>query len=71
MAVRPKKPILQVQQYVDEKGLSILLDIALPTLRKWRHERKGPPYVKVDRMIRYDVEKALSYMDGCKVEMEG
>lgn len=42
--------------------LSVMLRIAVATLRQWRSEGKGPPWVKVNRAVRYrreDVERWL------------
>ncbi len=36
--------------------------LAVHTLRNWRHQRKGPPYYKISRSVRYkqsDVEEFL------------
>lgn len=69
--VRPKKTRTQTPRYVDEKAVSTLIDTALPTLRKWRSERRGPSYVKIGRMIRYDLDVVQKFMDAHRVELDG
>lgn len=59
------------QRYVDEKAVSTMIDAALPTLRKWRNERRGPSYVKIGRMVRYDIEEVMKFMDAHRVELDG
>jgi len=56
--------------FVDEKVYSKITDIKLPTLRKWRHERKGPSYIKIGRMVRYDLDQGLAFMDRHKIDLE-
>jgi len=71
-----KKPIVrseqtQTQRYADEKAVSTMIGAALPTLRKWRNERRGPSYVKIGRMVRYDLNEVIKFMDAHKVELDG
>ncbi len=32
------------------------------TLRKWRSEKKGPPFLKIGSLIRYDVRRADEWL---------
>lgn len=61
----------KAKRFINEKELSIITGIALPTLRRWRHERKGPSYIKISRMVRYDYEISMKFMDGHKIDLEG
>jgi hypothetical protein len=40
-------------QYLTEKKMSDWIAVSKSALRKWRREGLGPPYVKLNRMIRY------------------
>ena len=42
---------------------------ALATLRKWRHERRGPSYLKIGRMVRYDLNDVSKFMDLHRIEL--
>lgn len=49
-------------EYLDEKRLCALLGISSVTATKWRAKAKGPPFIKVGRLVRYrrsDVEAWL------------
>ena len=49
-------------EFLDEKGLCALLNISPVTATKWRAKAKGPPFIKVGRLVRYrrrDVEAWL------------
>jgi predicted DNA-binding transcriptional regulator AlpA len=57
--------------FITEKELAHITRIALPTLRRWRHERKGPSYIKIGRMVRYDYDVSIGFMDDHKIDLEG
>ncbi len=61
----------QTRQFIDEKKSSGITKIALPTLRRWRHEGKGPSYIKIGRMVRYDLDELLKFMDSHKIDLGG
>lgn len=42
-----------VSEFLDEKGLCALLSISSVTTTKWRAKAKGPPFIKVGRLVRY------------------
>jgi predicted DNA-binding transcriptional regulator AlpA len=49
--------------FLNEIELSELLSISLAAIRKWRTERRGPPYLKLGACVRYrlaDVEAWLA-----------
>ena len=51
-------------QVVKEFKAAEILCVAVQTLRNWRHQRKGPPYLVVGkRGIRYEVDDLRSYID--------
>ena len=44
-----------------------VLGVAVQTLRNWRHLRKGPPYIKLGRAIRYRDEDLLAFLERHRV----
>jgi predicted DNA-binding transcriptional regulator AlpA len=38
---------------IDEKIAADYLGLAVQTLRNWRNQCKGPPYIKLGKAIRY------------------
>lgn len=42
-----------VSEFLDEKGLCTLIAISSVTATKWRAKAKGPPFIKVGRLVRY------------------
>lgn len=52
----------QTPEFLDERSLCALLAISSVTATKWRAKAKGPPFIKVGRLVRYrrsDVETWL------------
>lgn len=43
----------QPAEYLDERRLCALLGISSVTATKWRAKAKGPPFIKVGRLVRY------------------
>lgn len=49
-------------QLLTEKEVAILLKVSLQTLRRWRHVKSGPKFIKLGSSVRYrdcDVELFL------------
>ena len=58
-------------KYVDEKIVSEITGRALPTLRNDRFNRRGIPYCKVGRSVRYSLEDVVDFMESRKIVPEG
>jgi DNA-binding transcriptional MerR regulator len=59
-----------VAQAINETEASALLGVAIQTLRNWRHQRKGPAYLKLGRSIRYQIEDIKSFMEAHRIDPE-
>lgn len=55
---------------VDEKRAARFLGVAVQTMRNWRHQRRGPAYVKMGRSVRYQVEDLIGYLQSKKIDPE-
>ena len=56
-----------------EKELAVMLNVKEYTIRRWRMDRKGPPYLKLGRTVRYDrlqVEERIEKVDPSKQKQE-
>jgi len=58
------------QKYLNEKETSRLTGIALSTLRNQRFLRRGLPYIKVGKSVKYDFTDIVSFMDSRKIQPE-
>ena len=55
---------------IDEKKASKVLGVAVQTLRNWRHQRRGPVYIKMGRSVRYQVGDLINYATQQKIDPE-
>ena len=58
-------------QYLNENEVSRITRRALQTLRNDRHRRRGIPYVKVGRSVRYKLDDVYEFMESRRIETEG
>jgi excisionase family DNA binding protein len=52
---------------LDERSLCALLAISSVTATKWRAKAKGPPFIKVGRLVRYRRSDVESWLRACTV----
>jgi hypothetical protein len=56
--------------YVTDVIAADIIGSKVQTLLNWRHLRKGPPYTKKGRMVRYRVQDILDYMSTNRIDPE-
>lgn len=61
---------MQNTSYVTEKEVARITRRALPTLRNDRHLRRGIPYCKIGRSVRYRLDDVIAYMEARKIKTE-
>jgi len=44
------------------------IGVSLQTVRRWRRERLGPPYVKIEASVRYRQEDVDAFVAGAVIE---
>lgn len=49
--------------YITEKQLSKITSISVKTLQGMRSKGSGIPYVKIGRLVRYDMKKVNEFME--------
>ena len=54
-------------RYVSEKVVSDMTDIPVSTLQKDRHYRRGIPYLKIGKTVRYSLADVCAHMDAHKI----
>jgi hypothetical protein len=62
---------MQTMQYLTEKETANLTRKALSTLRNDRHLRRGIPYYKDRKSVRYSLNDIILYMETRKIKFEG
>ena len=57
-------------QVLEEKEAARFLGLSVQTLRNWRHQRKGPPYLKISRSVRYRECGPAGYLESKRIDPE-
>jgi predicted DNA-binding transcriptional regulator AlpA len=55
-----REPLLQ------EIAAAKLLGLSVGTLRNWRSQRRGPPWIKMGRSVRYGIADLEKYLAACR-----
>jgi hypothetical protein len=61
----------QKTTYIGEREVNRITGRALPTLRNDRFNKRGIPYVKLGRSVRYRLADVLEFMEARKIDTEG
>jgi predicted DNA-binding transcriptional regulator AlpA len=51
------------EKLLNETEAAQLLNLAVPTLRRWRWAGCGPRFAKIGRAVRYDPRELRSYIE--------
>jgi hypothetical protein len=57
-------------RYVNEKRVAEFTGIGVQTLRNDRHLRRGLPYIKKGRTVRYSIADVINFMEQHKITPE-
>jgi len=57
-------------QYLNEVQVAEVTGRALSTLRNDRFNRRGIPYVKIGRSVRYNLQDVVQFMEMHKIETQ-
>jgi hypothetical protein len=58
-------------RYLSEKAVSELTGIPVKSLQQQRFRRKGLPYCKFGKLVRYSLQDVIGYLESCKVRHDG
>lgn len=54
--------------WISEKDAAKIMSVSVSTLRAHRFLRKGLPYIKVGRAVRYSLEDIANFMQAHRIE---
>ncbi len=49
--------------------VAVMTGLSLDTLAQWRSQRRGLPYLKLGRAVRYDAVEIQAYLERCRVSV--
>ena len=61
---------MESNRYLSDREVSDMTGIAIPTLRNYRNQRKGIPYIKCGRSVRYSLQDVVDFMESRKINLE-
>jgi hypothetical protein len=67
-ARRLKRKRNRIPGYTDEVATAAELNVSVRTLRKWRKQGVGPPYVKVARQIHYADQSRAAWLKAREIQ---
>jgi len=53
---------------LDEHEAAAYIGVSVYTMQKWRSERRGPPFKKFERCVRYSPEELDRYLEEATVK---
>lgn len=56
-------------QILTAEDVANLTGLSVETLAQWRSQKRGIPYLKIGRAVRYDLADIQAYLEGCKVSV--
>ena len=56
------------EKFLNENETAKMLSVSVHTLRGQRHARRGLPYYKIGRSVRYKLSDILRHMETLRVE---
>jgi predicted DNA-binding transcriptional regulator AlpA len=60
----------KLMKYLNEKQVSEMTGLALPTLRNDRSLGRGLPYIKLRKSVRYNESDVIAYMERHKIQTD-
>ena len=51
-----------VLQLLNEREAAKILAVSVAALRRWRHEQRGPQFVRCERCIRYSLNELSKFV---------
>ena len=61
---------LNQDQLMDERAAAILVGVKVETLQRWRWAKKGLPFLKIGRCVRYRHSDIVAFLDQCRVKVD-
>ena len=57
-----------MERLLNEKEVASLLSVSLAAVRRWRYEGRGPKFLKLETVVRYDPATVRDWIASCTSE---
>ena len=61
--------IKTLSELLPAEAVAAITGLSVETLAQWRSRKRGIPYLKVGRVVRYDPADVQKYLEGCRVSV--
>ena len=65
----PPESKVSLKDLLKPEEVAHLTGLSIETLAQWRSQRRGIPYLKIGRAVRYDPADVQQYLAGCRVSV--
>ena len=62
-------PIAAFHDLLNSDQVAEITGLSSETLAQWRSQRRGIPYLKIGRAVRYDSIEVQAYLERCRVSV--
>ncbi len=62
-------PIGVLPDLLTPEEVAEITGLSLDTLAQWRSQKRGMPYLKIGRAVRYDPTDVQQFLEGCRVSV--
>jgi excisionase family DNA binding protein len=62
-------PVGVLPELLTPEEVAEITGLSLDTLAQWRSQRRGVPYLKIGRAVRYDPAEIQAYLERCRVSV--
>jgi excisionase family DNA binding protein len=62
-------PVATLTELLTSEQVAELTSLSLNTLAQWRSQKRGIPYLKIGRAVRYDPAEVQAYLERCRVSV--
>ena len=61
----------RLAELLTPEQVATITGLSIETLAQWRSQKRGIPYLKIGRAVRYDPADVQKYLEGCRVSVFG
>ncbi len=60
---------MESKRFLTGEEVATMTGLSPETLAQWRSQKRGIPYLKIGRAVRYDPAEVQAYLERCRVSV--